>query len=260
MINRNRNRMRFWSIVLSACLLVELLPVSAFGAGESWENAAVAWVPQGQTQDGARAVQLTADLNNLEDESYSAAMVEITLSQDEAAALQTQGLATVEERELMTPPEEESPPTTEAPPEETTTPPVKETAATPVEETHTTPEEETVKTSPTPAEELSADSAGVSGAMTDLGMSSTEIVAPTNAPVPDPAPMPTNTPENISDPQESPIGDGGQAPPPLLMSRRRGRTAATPVRPMLFSFGRLRAERCCASSCWIRTMRTSLKS
>ena len=37
MINQNRNRMRFWSIVLSACLLVELLPVSAFGAGESWE-------------------------------------------------------------------------------------------------------------------------------------------------------------------------------------------------------------------------------
>ena len=204
MINRNRNRMRFWSIVLSACLLVELLPVSAFGAGESWENAAVAWVPQDQTQDGARAVQLTADLNNLEDESYSAAMVEITLSQYEAAALQTQGLATVEERELMTPPEEESPPTTEAPPEETTTPPVKET---------TTPtEEETVKTSPTPVEELSADSAGASGAMTDLGMSSTEIVAATDAPVPDPAPMPTNTPENISDPQESPTGDGGQGP------------------------------------------------
>lgn len=204
MINRNRNRMRFWSIVLSACLLVELLPVSAFGAGESWENAAVAWVPQDQTQDGARAVQLTADLNNLEDESYSAAMVEITLSQDEAAALQTQGLATVEERELMTPPEEESPPTTEAPPEETTTPPVKET---------TTPtEEETVKTSPTPAEELSADSAGVSENMTDLGMSSTEIVAATDAPVPDPAPMPANSLENISDPQESPTGDGEQDP------------------------------------------------
>lgn len=213
--------MRFWSIVLSACLLVELLPVSAFGAGESWENAAVAWVPQEQTQDGARAVQLTADLNNLEDGSYSAAMVEITLSQDEAAALQTQGLATVEESELTEPPEEETPPTTEAPPEETTTPPVEETttppvkeaAATLVEETHTTPEEETVKTSPTPAEELSADSAGVSGAIADLGMSSTEIVAPTNAPVPDPAPMPTNTPENISDPQESPTGDGGQDPP-----------------------------------------------
>ena len=171
MINRNRNRMRFWSIVLSACLLVELLPVSAFGAGESWENAAVAWVPQEQTQDGARAVQLTADLNNLEDEIYSAAMVEITLSQDEAAALQTQGLATVEESELTEPHEEESPPTTEAPPEETTTPPVKET---------TTPtEEETVKTSPTPVEELSADSAGVSENMTGLGMSSTEIVAAT---------------------------------------------------------------------------------
>lgn len=213
MINRNRNRMRFWSIVLSACLLVELLPVSAFGAGESWENAAVAWVPQDQTQDGARAVQLTADLNNLEDESYSAAMVEITLNQDEAAALQTQGLETVEESKLMEPPEEESPPTTEAPPEETTTPPVKETAATLVEETHTTPEEETVKTSPTPAEELSADSAGVSGAMADLGMSSTEIVAATDAPVPDPAPMPANSLENIPDTQESPTGDGGQDPP-----------------------------------------------
>ena len=125
MINQNRNRMRFWSIVLSACLLVELLPVSAFGAGESWENAAVAWVPQDQTQDGARAVQLTADLNNLENEIYSAAMVEITLSQDEAAALQTQGLATVEESDLTEPPEEETLPTTEAPPEETTTPPVK---------------------------------------------------------------------------------------------------------------------------------------
>lgn len=214
MINRNRNRMRFWSIVLSACLLVELLPVSAFGAGESWENAAVAWVPQEQTQNGSRTVQLTADLRQIttEDAPYSAAMVEITLNQDEAAALQTQGLETVEERELMTPPEEESPPTTEAPPEETTTPPVKETAATLVEETHTTPEEETVKASPTPAEELSADSAGVSGAIADLGMSSTEIVAPTNAPVPDPAPMPTNTPENISDPQESPTGDGGQGP------------------------------------------------
>ena len=204
MINRDRNRMRFWSIVLSACLLVELLPVSAFCAEESWENAAVAWVPQDQTQDGARAVQLTADLNNLEDESYSAAMVEITLSQYEAAALQTQGLETVEESELTEPHEEESPPTTEAPPEETTTPPVKET---------TTPtEEETVKTSPTPAEELSADSAGVSENMTGLGMSSTEIVAATDAPVPDPAPMPTNTPENISDPQESPTGDGGQGP------------------------------------------------
>lgn len=212
MINRNRNRMRFWSIVLSACLLVELLPVSAFGAGESWENAAVAWVPQDQTQDGARAVQLTADLNNLENEIYSAAMVEITLSQDEAAALQTQGLATVKERELMTPPEEESPPTTEAPPEETTTPPVKETAATLVEETHTTPEEETVKTSPTPAEELSADSAGVSENMTGLGMSSTEIVAATDAPVPDPAPMPANSLENMPDTQESPTGDGGRGP------------------------------------------------
>lgn len=204
MINRNRNRMRFWSIVLSACLLVELLPVSAFGAGESWENAAVAWVPQEQTQDGARAVQLTADLNNLEDGSYSAAMVEITLSQDEAAALQTQGLETVEESELTEPHEEESPPTTEAPPEETTTPPVKET---------TTPtEEETVKTSPTPVEELSADSAGASGAMTDLGMSSTEIVAATDAPVPDPAPMPANSLENIPDTQESPTGDGEQDP------------------------------------------------
>lgn len=204
MINQNRNRMRFWSIVLSACLLVELLPVSAFGAGESWENAAVAWVPQEQTQDGARAVQLTADLNNLEDGSYSAAMVEITLSQDEAAALQTQGLATVEESELTEPHEEESPPTTEAPPEETTTPPVKET---------TTPtEEETVKTSPTPVEELSADSAGASGAMTDLGMSSTEIVAATDAPVPDPAPMPANSLENIPDTQESPTGDGEQDP------------------------------------------------
>ena len=196
--------MRFWSIVLSACLLVELLPVSAFGAGESWENAAVAWVPQEQTQDGARAVQLTADLNNLEDGSYSAAMVEITLSQDEAAALQTQGLETVEESELTEPHEEESPPTTEAPPEETTTPPVKET---------TTPtEEETVKTSPTPVEELSADSAGASGAMTDLGMSSTEIVAATDAPVPDPAPMPANSLENIPDTQESPTGDGEQDP------------------------------------------------
>lgn len=204
MINRNRNRMRFWSIVLSACLLVELLPVSAFGAGESWENAAVAWVPQDQTQDGARAVQLTADLNNLEDGSYSAAMVEITLSQDEAAALQTQSLETVKESALTEPPEEESPPTTEAPPEETTTPPVKET---------TTPtEEETVKTSPTPVEELSADSAGVSGAMADLGMSSTEIVAATDAPVPDPAPMPANSLENISDTQESPTGDGEQDP------------------------------------------------
>ena len=204
MINRDRNRMRFWSIVLSACLLVELLPVSAFGAGESWENAAVAWVPQDQTQDGARAVQLTADLNNLEDESYSAAMVEITLSQYEAAALQTQGLETVEESELTEPHEEESPPTTEAPPEETTTPPVKET---------TTPtEEETVKTSPTPVEELSADSAGASGAMTDLGMSSTEIVAATDAPVPDPAPMPANSLENIPDTQESPTGDGEQDP------------------------------------------------
>lgn len=204
MINRNRNRMRFWSIVLSACLLVELLPVSAFGAGESWENAAVAWVPQEQTQDGARAVQLTADLNNLEDESYSAAMVEITLSQYEAAALQTQGLETVEESELTEPHEEESPPTTEAPPEETTTPPVKET---------TTPtEEETVKTSPTPVEELSADSAGASGAMTDLGMSSTKIVAATDAPVPDPAPMPANSLENIPDTQESPTGDGEQDP------------------------------------------------
>lgn len=198
MINQNRNRMRFWSIVLSACLLVELLPVSAFGAGESWENAAVAWVPQEQTQDGARAVQLTADLNNLEDGSYSAAMVEITLSQDEAEALQPQGFKTIEENELTEPPEEETLPTTEAPP---------------VKETTTPTEEETVKTSPTPAEKLSADSAGVSGAMTDLGMSSTEIVAATDAPVPDPAPMPTNTPENISDPQESPTGDGGQDPP-----------------------------------------------
>ena len=196
MINRDRNRMRFWSIVLSACLLVELLPVSAFGAGESWENAAVAWVPQDQTQDGARAVQLTADLNNLENEIYSAAMVEITLSQDEAAALQTQGLETVEESELTEPHEEESPPTTEAPPEETTTP----------------TEEETVKTSPTPVEELSADSAGASGAMTDLGMSSTEIVAATDAPVPDPAPMPANSLENIPDTQESPTGDGEQDP------------------------------------------------
>ena len=206
MINRNRNRMRFWSIVLSACLLVELLPVSAFGAGESWENAAVAWVPQEQTQNGSRTVQLTADLRQIttEDAPYSAAMVEITLNQDEAAALQTQGLETVEESELTEPHEEESPPTTEAPPEETTTPPVKET---------TTPtEEETVKTSPTPVEELSADSAGASGAMTDLGMSSTEIVAPTNAPVPDPAPMPANSLENIPDTQESPTGDGGRGP------------------------------------------------
>ena len=113
MINQNRNRMRFWSIVLSACLLVELLPVSAFGAGESWENAAVAWVPQEQTQNGSRTVQLTADLRQIttEDAPYSAAMVEITLNQDEAAALQTQGLETVEESELMEPPEEETPPT-----------------------------------------------------------------------------------------------------------------------------------------------------
>lgn len=206
MINRDRNRMRFWSIVLSACLLVELLPVSAFGAGESWENAAVAWVPQEQTQNGSRTVQLTADLRQIttEDAPYSAAMVEITLSQDEAAALQTQGLATVKESELTEPHEEESPPTTEAPPEETTTPPVKET---------TTPtEEETVKTSPTPVEELSADSAGASGAMTDLGMSSTKIVAATDAPVPDPAPMPANSLENIPDTQESPTGDGEQDP------------------------------------------------
>ena len=198
MINRDRNRMRFWSIVLSACLLVEFLPVSAFGAGESWENAAVAWVPQEQTQNGSRTVQLTADLRQIttEDAPYSAAMVEITLNQDEAAALQTQGLETVEESELTEPHEEESPPTTEAPPEETTTP----------------TEEETVKTSPTPVEELSADSAGASGAMTDLGMSSTEIVAATDAPVPDPAPMPANSLENIPDTQESPTGDGEQDP------------------------------------------------
>ena len=48
--------------------------------------------------------------------------------------------------------------------------------------------------------------------MTDLGMSSTEIVAATDAPVPDPAPMPANSLENISDPQESPTGDGEQDP------------------------------------------------
>ena len=48
--------------------------------------------------------------------------------------------------------------------------------------------------------------------MTDLGMSSTEIVAATDAPVPDPAPMPANSLENIPDPQESPTGDGEQDP------------------------------------------------
>ena len=90
---------RLCSLALTGCMLLGLVPVSALMVLAA-EDAPVSlrWEPQEQSEAGTRDVELAAQLKQT-DGGHAAAMLEIALDADEAAALQWEK-ETVEEDAL----------------------------------------------------------------------------------------------------------------------------------------------------------------
>ena len=90
MKTKRRVRTRLCSLMLAACMLVSLLPLSAIVAlAAAEEPVSIVWQPQEQTKDGERQVALTASLEP--EEGIAASMIEIHLEEAEAVALQWVG-------------------------------------------------------------------------------------------------------------------------------------------------------------------------
>ena len=87
MKTKRRVRTRLCSLMLAACMLVSLLPLSAIVAlAAAEEPVSIVWQPQEQTKDGERQVALTASLEP--ENGIAASMIEIHLEEAEAVALQ----------------------------------------------------------------------------------------------------------------------------------------------------------------------------
>ena len=93
------------SFLVAVCILAGMLPTSvmALAVNSGNEPVSVSWSSQKQTEDGSGAVLLEAELS--EDNGYSAALVDIHLNADEAAALNWSGYV-VSEDELGPKPEQ----------------------------------------------------------------------------------------------------------------------------------------------------------
>ena len=85
---------RFGSAILAASMLSTILPFQVIAAAVETEDekpVSVRWEPQTQTEDGKVNVDLTVELNPQDGSTLTAAMVEISLDSEEAAALQWNG-------------------------------------------------------------------------------------------------------------------------------------------------------------------------
>lgn len=92
MKTRRKLGTRICSIALAACILLGLLPMSAIIALATVEKpVSVMWEPRTQTEDGVVTVELSASLTQSEG-GPAAAMIEITLDEVEAAALDQNAL------------------------------------------------------------------------------------------------------------------------------------------------------------------------
>lgn len=91
MKTRRKLGTRICSIALAACILLGLLPMSAIIALATEDTpVSVTWAPRTQTEDGVVTVDLSATLTP--NDSTTAAMIEITLDEVEAAALDQNAL------------------------------------------------------------------------------------------------------------------------------------------------------------------------
>ena len=87
---RRTFRTRLCSVVLTACMVGSLLPMSVLSlAAEGSDPVSVSWEPQKQTKNGVGQVQVTAELETASDAENKpvAAMVEIPLGGGAASAL-----------------------------------------------------------------------------------------------------------------------------------------------------------------------------
>ena len=78
---------RLGSMMLASCMLFSLLPMSVFTFATETAPVSVIWEPQEQTVSGQRQVRLKASLTQ-DGGSPAAALIDIHLDADEAAALQ----------------------------------------------------------------------------------------------------------------------------------------------------------------------------
>lgn len=76
---------------LAAIMLLNILPVSTIAMAVGSAPVEVKWIPNTQTKDGTRTVTLTAQLTQNGDGAPKAAMVEISLTAEEAGALSWEG-------------------------------------------------------------------------------------------------------------------------------------------------------------------------
>ena len=98
---RRTFRTRLCSVVLTACMVGSLLPMSVLSlAAEGSGPVSVSWEPQKQTASGVGDIDVTADLTSDSDGSPVAAMVEISLNEDEASALDWDSRIRISESEL----------------------------------------------------------------------------------------------------------------------------------------------------------------
>ena len=98
---RRTFRTRPCSVVLTACMVGSLLPMSVLSlAAEGSGPVSVSWEPQKQTASGVGDIDVTADLTSDSDGSPVAAMVEISLNEDEASALDWDSRIRISESEL----------------------------------------------------------------------------------------------------------------------------------------------------------------
>lgn len=103
MKGRRKLTVRLWGGLLAVLMLWSVLPVSTIALATGTDKAVtVTWTPDKQTADGTRTVQLTAGLAEDAQGAPAAAMVEIFLTAEEAAALQWEG-TTIEESALDAP-------------------------------------------------------------------------------------------------------------------------------------------------------------
>lgn len=89
MKGRSKLTVRLWGGLLAVLMLWSVLPVSTIALATGTDKAVtVTWTPAQQTTNGTREVNLTAQLTQDAQVAPAAAMVEIFLTAEEAAALQ----------------------------------------------------------------------------------------------------------------------------------------------------------------------------
>ncbi len=103
MKGRRKLTVRLWGGLLAVLMLWSVLSVSTIALATGTDKAVtVTWAPAQQTTNGTREVNLTAQLTQDAQGVTAAAMVEIFLTAEEAAALQWEG-TTIEESALDAP-------------------------------------------------------------------------------------------------------------------------------------------------------------